>query len=108
MKRSWKLEDLTDGEKVRSSLVRRSEDRLALLQNYIGPGNKPTFDDVLSMRRFLNALALTVGTRRRTVLKGLGVFEWHPWRGRTPTVTDRKSWRLTFQLTYSKRKYRGG
>jgi len=83
-----------------------NEERRELAMKMNG-GNEPTLYDYNTVHRFLKALAETVGSRRKTVLRGLGVFEWHPWKGRTPTVENGKSWRLTFQLTKSERKYNG-
>lgn len=85
----------------------RNEERLELVKRFTG-GEEPTLHDLNCVHRFLKALAQTVGARKKTVLRGLGVFEWHPWKGSTPTVEDGKSWRLSFQLTRSERKYRGG
>lgn len=81
--------------------------RRELVKRFTG-GKEPTLFDYNTVHRFLKALAETVGHNRKTVLRGLGVFEWLPWRGRTPTVPDGKSWRLSFQLTRAERKYKGG
>lgn len=104
--KSYRMEDLNESDRVRYSLFRRSPDRIALLRNYTG-GREPTYADVVAVRQFLKALAQTVGSRRKTTLKGLGVFEWLPWKGRTPTVESGRSWRLTFRLTRSERNYHG-
>ena len=104
--KSYRMEDLSDADKVRYSLARRSPDRMELLKRYTG-GKEPTYADIVAVRQFLKALARTVGSRRKTTLKGLGVLEWRPWKGRTPTVANGKSWRLTFQRTRSERNYNG-
>ena len=104
--KSYRMEDLSDADKVRYSLARRSPDRMELLKRYTG-GKEPTYADIVDVRQFLTAPARTARYPANTTLKGLGVFEWHPWKGRTPTVADGKSWRLTFQLTRSERNYNG-
>lgn len=71
-------------------------------------GKEPTLYDFNTVHRFLKALAETVGSRRKTALRGLGTFEWTRWNGRTPDGEKVRSWRLAFQLTRSARKYKGG
>ena len=85
----------------------RNGERWELARRYAG--GEPTLDDLNAVHRFLKALAQTVGSRRRTVLRGLGTFEWLPWKGRVPTARRvKKSWRLSFQLTRAERRYSGG
>ena len=81
--------------------------RLELLKRFTG-GRDPTYADYVAVRRFLRALAETVGSRKRTVLKGLGVFEWKPWNRRIPTGRTVSSQHLFFALTRSKRNYAKG
>lgn len=81
-------------------------ERRELVMRFNG-GKEPTLYDYNTVHRFLKALAQTVGSRRKTVLRGLGVFEWRPWKGRTPTVESGRSWRLSFALTRAERNYKG-
>lgn len=86
-----------ESERVRLALLRMSDSRKALLDEFTG-GSKPTARDLDDLSRFLHALSRTVEARRRTELRGLGVFEWLPWRGKLPTGRRVSSWRLSFKF----------
>lgn len=84
------------------------ETRTELLKKFTG-GAEPTQFDVNTVQRFLEALAETVGSRRKSVLPGLGTFEWRRYRHRTPDGRlPEDAYRLSFILTRSKRNYKGG
>ena len=84
-----------------------TETRLELLRKFTG-GNEPTQFDANTVQRFIKALAETVGSRRKSVLPGLGVFEWRRYRHRTPDgKMPKNAYRLSFTLTRSRRKYKG-
>lgn len=71
-------------------------------------GDKPTQEDVDSVQAFLEALAETIGTRRKSILPGLGTFEWKPYRHHVPGGSvPENTYRLSFTITRSKRKYKG-
>lgn len=101
-----KISEMNDSDKVRYSLYRRSDDRLELLRRFTG-GKDPRYSDIVAVREFIRALAETVGSRRKTVLTGLGTFQWLPWKGRTPDGKERSSFRLVFKLTRSHKEYKG-
>lgn len=45
----------------------------------------------------LDAMWETVLCNRRTVIVGIGAFEWRPWRRRIPTGRKVSTWRLVFK-----------
>lgn len=84
-----------------------TEARMELLKKFTG-GAEPTQFDVNTVQRFIEALADTVGSRRKSVLPGLGTFEWKRYRHRTPDGRmPKNSFRLLFTMTRSKRNYKG-
>lgn len=85
-----------EAHRLRIALEQMSEDRKALLMKWTG-GREPTLADLAAVSAFIRALADTVEERRVTSLKGLGVFEWLPWKGRLPTGRLVSSWRLVFR-----------
>ena len=85
-----------EAHRLRAALSRMSEDRKALLMKWTG-GREPTLADLAAVSTFVRALAETVVERRKTSLRGLGVFEWLPWRGKLPTGRKVSSWRLVFR-----------
>ena len=88
---------MTDGAtRLRVALYCMSDSRKALLKHYTG-GEEPTLADVAAVSQFLKALSSTVAERKRTELRGLGVFEWRPWNGRLPTGRKVSTWRLVFK-----------
>lgn len=89
---------MTDAEtRLRVALYCMSDSRKSLLLRYTG-GKEPSFADVVAVSMFLKALSDTVASRRRTELRGLGVFEWRPCKGRLPTGQKFSSWRLVFRF----------
>lgn len=83
------------------------ESRVELLKKFTG-GKEPTQFDANTVQRFIEALADTVGNRRKSVFPGLGTFEWRPYRHRTPDgMMPDNAFRLSFTLTRSKRNYKG-
>lgn len=95
----------SESEKLRLALYHMSESRRALLNNTVGAA-RPTYKDVTDIARFTRALRDTIVSRRRTELRGLGVFEWKPCRKKIPTGTYVNSWRLVFRFC-QKHKFRG-
>jgi hypothetical protein len=93
-------------DRLRSLLSSMRPERRALLSEYTG-GRDPTYSDVMAVSRFTKALARVVGSRRVSVFRGLGRFEWRPWKGRTPDGSRGRFYSLAFQLTRSARRYRG-
>lgn len=93
---------LTPEKSFELNLAKMSQDRRDLLDRFTG--GKPTPESVGMLSRFLTALRDTVASRRRTKLRGLGVFEWHPASGRLPTGGRYKSWRLVFTINRKTRK----
>lgn len=88
----------SDSEKLRLALHYMSEDRRNLLDLTVG-GRRPTLTDVKSVTTFLTSLRDLIVRARRTELRGLGVFEWKPCRGkRLPDGRVVDAWRLTFRL----------
>lgn len=84
-----------------------TETRIELLKRFTG-GQKPTQFDANTVQRFIEALAETVGSRRKSVFPGLGTFEWRPYRHRTPDgQMPENAYRLSFTLTRSRRNYKG-
>lgn len=94
-----------NAEKLRLALLHMKDSRRELLANYAGAA--PAYEDVSNMSRFVRALALTIESRRRTELRGLGVFEWRPYRGRTPDGQPFDVWRLAFRFRQN-HTYKGG
>lgn len=94
-----------NAEKLRLALLRMKDSRRELLANYAGA--KPTYEDVSGMSRFVKALGRTIENRRRTELRGLGVFEWKPFRGKTPDGRPFNVWRLVFRFRQNCT-YKGG
>lgn len=83
------------------------ESRIELLKKFTG-GKEPTQFDANTVQRFIEALAETVGSRKKSVFPGLGTFEWRPYRHRTPDGRMYKGvHRLSFIITRSKRNYKG-
>lgn len=83
------------------------ETRIELLKRFTG-GVEPTQFDANTVQRFIEALAETVGSRRKSVFPGLGTFEWRRYRHCTPDGRmPCDAFRLSFNLTRSKRKYKG-
>ena len=59
------------------------ETRVELLERLTG-GSTLEQKDVEFVTKFIEALAETIGSRRKSVFPGLGTFEWKPYRHRTP------------------------
>lgn len=96
----------SDYDKLRSLMNSMKPARRALLMEFT-EGREPEYSDVMAVSRFTRALAKVVGSRRVSVFRGLGRFEWRPWKGRTPDGTRGRFYSLVFQLTRSARNYRG-
>lgn len=83
------------------------ESRIELLKRFTG-GKELTQLDVNTIQKFIEALAETIGSRKKSVFPGLGTFEWRPYRHRTPDGRMHKGvHRLSFIITRSKRNYKG-
>ena len=83
------------------------ETRIELLERFT-EGNTLEQKDVEFVTKFIEALAETIGSRRKSVFPGLGTFEWKPSRHRTPDgKMPENAYRLSFTLTRSKRRYKG-
>ncbi len=91
-----------EATRLRVALCTMRPSRRELLERYTG-GREPTLADVVAVSQFLKALAGTVQSRKRTELRGLGVFEWLPWRGKLPTGRKVSSWRLVFRFNQERR-----
>jgi hypothetical protein len=91
-----------DKEKLRLALYHMCDSRRELLRRF--SAGKPTYGDVVSTSRFVVALRDTVLARRRTEIRGLGVFEWRPCSRRIPTGRRVRTWRLVFRFCQG-RKY---
>lgn len=96
-----------EAHRLRIALERMSEDRKALIMKWTG-GRDPTLADLAAVSAFIRALADVVEERRVTSLRGLGVFEWLPWKGRLPTGRKASSWRLVFRYRQKHRYVRKG
>lgn len=83
-------------DRLRLALLRMSKSRKDLLTEVYG--NNPTYDDVIQIGKFIRALGNVVQRRRRTELRGLGVFEWKPFHGRTPAGNEFNTWRLVMRF----------
>lgn len=92
-------------ERLRLALLKMGESRKELLTNYAG--TDPEYRDVRDLSRFLRAMCLTVARRRKTELRGFGVFEWKPCKGRTPTGKEYDSWRLVCRFHQKMGHYNG-
>lgn len=90
-----------EANRLRVALYCMSDSRKALLKRYTG-GREPTLADVVAVSQFLKALSDTVASRRRTELRGLGVFEWRPRKGRLPTGRRFSSWHLVFRFNQAR------
>jgi len=81
--------------------------RLEMIREIVGRKAPVVQADADMVTKVVNALARVVGRRRKSVVPGLGTFEWKARRGRIPTGEVKKGWRLTFHLTRGEHNYRG-
>lgn len=68
---------MTEGEIRMPGFGRWGDDiRLEILKSVVGRVNDPSQEDADTMLRTISALARHVAMRRRSVVPGLGTFEW--------------------------------
>lgn len=79
----------------RLNWARMGDDRKELLKRFTG-GREPTAADARVFTCFVKALAETVASRRRTAVRGLGVFTWRPFRAHMPDGSTKLTQRLWF------------
>ena len=86
---------MSDDWGFRLNWERMGDDRRELLRRFTG-GREPTAVDARLLSRFVKALAGTVSARRRTAVRGLGVFTWRPFRAHMPDGGTKLTQRLWF------------
>ena len=86
---------MSDDWGFRLNWERMGDDRKELLRRFTG-GQEPTATDARLLSRFVKALAETVSARRRTAVRGLGVFTWRPFRAHMPNGDTKLTQRLWF------------
>ena len=94
-----------DELRARAALRSMSADRRLVINAYTG-GGTPSIEEIETVNQVLKALAEVVGTRQRVELRGLGVFEWKPTKGRLPDGRRFDSWRMVFKYN-QKRRFHG-
>lgn len=86
---------MSDDWGFRLNWAKMGDDRRELLTEFTG-GREPTAADARLLTRFVKALAETVARRRRTSVRGLGVFTWRPFRAHLPDGRTKLTQRLWF------------
>lgn len=88
-----------EGEIRMPGLGRWSDDiRLEMLSSIVGPVNEPTQDDADTLLKTISVLARRLSMRPKSVVPGLGTFEWRKRSKRLPDGTVRKCVSLGFTL----------
>lgn len=88
-----------EGEITMPGFGRWSEDiRLEMLRSVVGKVNEPTQDDANVLLRTISALARHVVIHPKSVVPGLGTFEWTRHRKRLPSGKVRRCVNLNFTL----------
>ena len=90
---------MTEGDISMPGLGRWNDDiRLEMLRSIVGPAYEPTQDDADTLLKTITVLARRLVTRPRSVVPGLGTFEWRKRSKRLPDGTVRKCVSLGFTL----------
>lgn len=84
------------------NLSRMSDDRREILERFSGT-SRPTREDNETLTRALSAIRLTVASRKRTEIRGLGVFTWKPFHAHLPNGKNVVTRRLWFSSTCIRR-----
>ena len=98
---------MSDDWGFRLNWERMGDDRKEFLRRFTG-GREPTATDARLLSRFVKALAETVSARRRTAVRGLGVFTWRPFRAHMPDGSTKLTQRLWFHSECIRRAGKGG
>lgn len=97
---------MSDDWGFRLNWERMGDDRKELLRRFTGE-REPTATDARLLSRFVKALAETVSARQRTVVRGLGVFTWRPFRAHMPSGDTKLTQRLWFHSECIQRAKKG-
>jgi len=93
---------MSDDRLFQLNLRRMSGSRRDLLDRFAG--REPTREDNVLLSRFVAALRATLENRKRTEIRGLGVFTWRKFKAHLPNGRTVNTVRLWFHSEHLDKK----